>query len=143
MRWEHTVEIDAPAETVWQLTTEVTGWPEFTPTMTSVERLDAGPLRVGSRARIKQPGQSAAIWTVTSLDGDRRCFTWQTRRLGLIMAGSHLVQERGQGCRNTLGIELTGRGAGLFWLLFGRLMRRSIATENAGFRTRAQANLRG
>jgi hypothetical protein len=143
MRWENTVEIDTPAETVWQLTVEVTGWPEFTPTMTSVQRLEAGPLRVGSRARIKQPGQSAAVWTVTALDGSRRFFAWQTRRLGLTMLGSHLVQERGQGCRNTLGIEITGRGAGLFWFLFGALLRRSLVTENAGFQTRAQTSVRG
>jgi hypothetical protein len=143
MRWENTVEIDAPAETVWQLTLAVTGWPDFTPTMTSVERLDAGPLRVGSQARIKQPGQSKAVWTVTRLDPARRFFAWQTRRIGLTMLGSHLVEDRGQGCRNTLGIELTGRGAGLFWFLFGALIRRSLVTENASFRARAQSSVRG
>lgn len=143
MRWENTVEIDAPAETVWRLTLEVTGWPDVTPTMTSVQRLDAGPLRVGSQARIKQPGQSAAVWTVTSLDPARRFFAWQTRRPGLTMLGSHLVQERGTGCRNTLGLELTGRAAGLFWFLFGALMRRALVTENASFRARAEASLRG
>jgi len=36
--------------------------------MTSVERLDDGPITLGSRARVKQPGQRPAVWTVTELE---------------------------------------------------------------------------
>ncbi|MEV4416508.1 SRPBCC family protein [Catellatospora sp. NPDC049609] len=137
MRWENTIVIDAPVDVVWALTLDVERWPETTPTMTRVTRLDDGPLRVGSRARIKQPMQAEAVWTVTRLL-DGREFAWQTTLMGLTMTGSHVLAAAGDGCRNTLAIEVTGRGAGLFWMLFGGLLRRAITTENLGFRAAAE-----
>ena len=138
MRYIDTVMIDAPVDTVWDLTIDVVHWPDITPTVTRVQRLDEGPMRVGSQARIKQPGQAEAVWTVTRLE-NRREFTWQTKRLGLTMTGSHHLEAVGTGTRNTLTLDVEGRGAGVFSRLFGRLMRNSIATENAGFRTAASA----
>ncbi|MEU8077814.1 SRPBCC family protein [Catellatospora citrea] len=137
MRWEDALVIDAPADVVWALTADVEQWPAATPTMTRVIRLDEGPLRVGSQARIKQPGQAEAVWTVTAFD-EGRGFTWQTDRMGLTVIGSHQVEPVGEGCRNTLGIEVRGRGAGLFWALLGSLLRRAVRTENRGFRDAAQ-----
>ena len=138
MRWEDTVTIDAPADVVWDLTLDVTHWPEITPTMTRIERLDDGPMRVGSSARVKQPRQTAAVWTVTRLEEGRE-FTWQTRRMGMTMTGSHLLEPLGDHCRNTLTLDVEGPGSVLFGRLFGRVLRSSIATENAGFRARAQS----
>ncbi|MDI1462575.1 SRPBCC family protein [Catellatospora sp. KI3] len=142
MRWENALVIDAPVEAVWALTLDVERWPDTTPTVTRVVRLDDGPLRVGSRARIKQPAQSEAVWTVTRLT-EHREFTWQTRRLGLTMTGSHLLEPVGDGCRNTLSVEVAGLAAGVFGLLFGALIRRSITLENAGFRQAATSVEKG
>jgi len=137
MRFTSIVTIEAPVEVVWRLTADVEGWPAITPTMTRVARLDAGPLRVGSRARVKQPRQPEAVWTVTQLD-DGRLFSWQTTRMGVTMVGSHLLEEAGDSCRNTLTLDLAGPGSGLFGRLFGRVISTTIETENAGFRARAQ-----
>ena len=52
MLWEHTAVIDAPIEQVWRLTTEVTEWPTFMPTVQRARRLDEGPFQVGSSARL-------------------------------------------------------------------------------------------
>ena len=49
------IDIDAPADRVWGVLSDARAWPTWTPSVTSVEVLDDGPLRVGSRARIKQP----------------------------------------------------------------------------------------
>jgi hypothetical protein len=106
-----------------------------------VERLDGGPLRVGSTARIKQPRQTAAVWTVTVLDPGRE-FTWQAIRTGLTLVGSHVLDEADGGCRNTLTIDATGPAARPFGWLFGRFVQRSLRAENAGFRTKAEGSAR-
>jgi carbon monoxide dehydrogenase subunit G len=136
MRYEVTTLIAAPVELIWRLTTDIDGWPSFMPTVQRLERLDDGPIRVGSTARLKQPGQTATVWTVTRLDRMRE-FTWETRRMGLRLTGRHLLEPAGDGTRNTLVLETAGPAAGVFSALFGALMRKSIHQEAAAFARRA------
>jgi uncharacterized membrane protein len=137
MHIEHELHIDAPVAAVWGLTVDVESWPAITPTITTVRRLDHGPLAVGSRARIKQPGQPAATWTVTELEPGAR-FAWATTNLGMRMVGAHRLTATATGCVNTLSVDITGRTARLFgWLLRGRI-RDAIATENEGFKRVAE-----
>jgi uncharacterized membrane protein len=137
MRWTDSVLIDAPVALVWQLTTDVEAWPATTPTVTSVKRLDEGPLRVGSRARIKQPGQPAAVWTVTEFEPDTG-FSWRAVRPGLVLTGTHRVAAEPSGCRNTVDLEVTGPLSRPLGLLLGGVFRKVIRTENAGFKAAAE-----
>jgi len=133
---EHSTVISAPPSVVWRLTTDVERWPSFMPTVQAVERLEPGPLRVGSSARVKQPGQTAAVWTVSTIAPETE-FTWETRRMGLRMIGKHLLTPAGDGTRNTLAVEVTGRGAGVFAALFGGMIARVIQRENDAFQQAA------
>ena len=132
MYFEETTLIDAPVDLIWRLTTDLADWPSFIPTVQRVERLDTGPLRVGSTARLKQPGQTAAVWTVTALEPERD-FTWQTHHLGLRMTGRHLMEPTDTGTRNTLVLDAAGPLAGVF----GPLMRSAIRREGAAFARQA------
>jgi uncharacterized membrane protein len=142
MRWTHSTHIDAPVDVVWRLTTDVEAWPATTPTIRSVRRLDDGPLRIGSRAAVKQPGQAEAVWTVSTLDPGRE-FSWQSPRRGLMMTGTHTVTADGPGCRNTVALDVTGPLSGPFGLLLGPLFRRVLRTENAGFKAAAERQVSG
>jgi len=130
--------IDAPVERVWALTEDVERWPTLTPTIRSVERLETGPFGLGSTARIVQPRQRPAVWTVTRFDRPTR-FEWRTTVFGITMTGGHELEDLGESCRNTLTLDVSGRGSGLFMRLFGRVMRAAIATENRGFKQHAEA----
>jgi uncharacterized membrane protein len=141
MRIEHEVFIEAPVDTVWRLTTDLEAWPDMSKTMTSVRRVDDGPLAVGSSARVKQPGQRETVWTVTVVEPPTR-FVWTARALGVEMVASHDLAAEGAGCRNRLSIDLAGRGGRVLGALVGRQIRRSLATENEGFKRHAERERR-
>lgn len=141
-RIEDSIEIDAQIDAVWGLTVEVEKLPELTPTMSSVERLDDGPMAVGSQARIEQPGQRARVWTVTELDRPN-CFEWTTRALGMDMAGVHELSTREGRTTNTLAIELGGALAPILGPLVRAPIGRALATENEGFKEAAERSTTG
>lgn len=138
MRLQHELLIQAPVERVWALTVDVERWPDATPTMTEVTRLNDGPFGVGSQARIKQPAQSARVWTVTRFE-EPSCFEWETTFGPLRMRGGHHLSAEGDGCRNRLTLDVEGFGSRVFGLLAGRSLRKAIATENEGFKAVAEA----
>jgi hypothetical protein len=134
-----TAEADvlAPIERVWSLTEDIEAWPAVTPTMTSVERLDDGPLRAGSRARVVQPRQRPAVWRVRTVEPPRG-FLWEATTSGMrLVAGHHLTEVDG-GTRNLLVLDVLGAGGPVLGRLAGPLMRRALVTENDGFRRAAE-----
>ncbi|WP_433045828.1 SRPBCC family protein [Dactylosporangium sp. CS-033363] len=133
---EHSTLVDAAPAVVWRLTTDVERWPTFMPTVQAVTPLDPPPSQVGGSARVKQPGQSAAVWTVTRFEPMTE-FTWETRRMGMRMVGRHRLAPEAGGTRNTLSIEVHGAGAGLFAVLFGGLIARVLRQENEAFQRAA------
>jgi uncharacterized membrane protein len=137
MELQNEITIDAPVEVVWRLTEDIEAWPSLTPTVTSVHRLDEGPLRVGSSARIKQPGQRPTIWTVTRFEPGV-AFEWEAMVYGVHSVGRHLLAAEGPGCCNTLQISMTGRGSKLLGRVLGRRIAKTIATENEGFKRAAE-----
>ena len=137
MRLDHSIDIAAPIERLWALTLDVEGWPDETPTMTSIERLEPGPLTVGSRVRIKQPAQRRRVWTVTSIEPQSR-FAWTTRALGTQMTATHSLGANATGATNTLSVELTGPLAPIVGALVRRPIRKAMKIENEGFRRAAE-----
>ncbi len=134
---EHTIEISAPVDRVWAMTLDVESWPEFSPTMTTIERLETGPIAVGSTARVKQPGQGAKIWTVSALD-EERTFAWQTKFMGTTMTGGHHLAPTTTGTQQRLTIDIDGPLASVVGALLGRPLRKAIAAENKGFAAAAE-----
>ena len=135
---EDSQEIEASTQRVWAVTVDIERWPDLLPTVTSVERLDEGPLRVGSRARLKQPAQRPTVWTVTRLDAPA-AFEWEAVVFGVPTRAAHRIEPLGPNrCRNTLALELTGRWAGIVGRLVGRRMRSVLRTEQERFSAAAQ-----
>ena len=134
----NTVDVAAPIERVWSLTEDIEKWPAITPTITSIVRLDSGPLKVGSTARVKQPRQRARVWTVTRFDPNET-FAWQSRILGMPVVGTHSMAARGNGSTaNTLSLEISGVMSRLMGRILASTLRQALATENAGFKQHAE-----
>lgn len=136
MRVKNIIHINAPIGRVWDLTMDVEAWPDITPTMTAVELIDT-PLRVGSDARIKQPGQRERTWTVSELE-PHRSFAWSTNLLGLSMTGTHHLEAAGDGTLNTLMVDVEGPLSLVVGPLMKRPLAKAIEAENKGFRDAAE-----
>jgi uncharacterized protein YndB with AHSA1/START domain len=135
-----TVDIDAPPEKVFAVLCDVERWPEWTSTMTSVQRLESGSFAVGSTARVRQPRLRPAVWQVTDLE-DKRSFTWSTRSPGLRMTADHSIEPWGAGSRVALTFELSGFIAPLISRLYGALIARYISIESQGLKKRSESSV--
>jgi len=52
MRFESSIEIDAPAEKVWALIDKLEEWPQWMPSIKKIERVSQEPLAVGSQLSV-------------------------------------------------------------------------------------------
>lgn len=126
--FETTRHIDSPTKPVWDVLFDVSRWPEWTPTIDSVERLDDGPFQIGSRARIRQPKLPRAEWEVTEVE-DGRSFTWVAKGPGMKTIARHEVVPDGTGSKVTLSIEQTGPMGAVAATMWRRLTQRYIELE--------------
>jgi uncharacterized membrane protein len=133
-----TVDINASAERVWGILSDVERWPEWTASMTRVELLDGHELAVGSRARIKQPGFPPLIWRVTQLQPGRS-FSWIAKSAGMTTIGAHDLRQRDDAAVDvTVSIEQTGLFSRVVGLLFGGRTRRYLDIEANGLKRRSE-----
>jgi uncharacterized membrane protein len=132
------VDINTPPDRVWAVIRDVESWPEWTPTVKKIRRLDKGSLAVGSRAIIWQPKLLPAKWRVTELDDSRKLFTWETRGPGMRLQARHWVEGAGNTSRATLSIQFSGLLGPLFARLTRNLNDRYLALEAKGLRERSE-----
>jgi uncharacterized protein YndB with AHSA1/START domain len=139
--FETSIEIAAPPARVWEIISDVERWHEWTASITAIERLDSGPLRMGSRALVRQPKLPRNRFEVTALEAGRG-FSWMSTSPGLRGVGHHWLEATDRGCRVTLGVDFHGLLAWPIALLYGSLTRRYIEMEAEGLKRRSEAGLR-
>ena len=133
--FRHVVEIrDTPAR-VWSVLLDVERWPEWTSSVSKIQRMEIGPLTLGSRTRIWQPKLMPAVWQITSLDEQRRIFAWTTHTLGIKIVARHQVEAVGTRSRVTLSLTYTG--------VVGAVLARAYRDLNWEYLTREGNGLRG
>lgn len=140
MRYETAVTIDASPQTIWTVLVDIESWPDMTPSIKRVERLDDGPLAVGSRARVHQPRLPAAIWTVTELEPPTS-FIWEARTPGATTVAGHIITASNPNGPATVRFTLdqTGPLAPLLSLFTGRLSRSYVDLEARGLKTQTES----
>jgi hypothetical protein len=132
-----TIDIEAPPAVVWPVMADGERWPEWTASVTSVRRLDKGPLRIGSRALIRQPRFPPAVWTVTTLEPGRR-FVWKSGLPGMWVYGDHSVEATPTGTRATLKLSYDGVLARLMGRLTRGITNRYLDMEANGLKRRSE-----
>ncbi|MFE5758589.1 SRPBCC family protein [Streptomyces massasporeus] len=90
IRYESDILIKAPLRTIWKLQTDVESWPSWQPPVTSMERLDHGPLREGSQFRWTTPAPATPTTPETTLEitstvqrlRNQDCILWKGPAIG-------------------------------------------------------------
>lgn len=130
---EQTILIEASPDLVCRVTIDVERWPEWTPTVTRVIRIDEGAFGVGSGARIKQPGMRECLWRVTEMR-EGIGFTWETRVHGMTMVATHEISAHSDGAKNMLRLTVKGLVASLLWPMIRGKLQQTLARENEGLK---------
>jgi uncharacterized membrane protein len=126
--FETSRHIAAPTGPVWEVLFDVARWPEWTPTVDSVDRVDDGPFGIGSRTTVRQPSLPQATWVVTEVV-DGRSFTWEAKGPGLRTIARHDVAPDDTGCTVRLSIEQAGPMGAVAARVWRRLTQRYIELE--------------
>ncbi|GIJ76841.1 Polyketide cyclase / dehydrase and lipid transport [Micromonospora phaseoli] len=113
-------------------------WAELLPTVNEVRRVDGpGPITVGSRFLVRQPGLAAATYQVTDWRPEAG-FTWAARTAGVRTTATHVLHPEGDTTRLQLRIDWDGPGSRLVRVLFARRTRRLLEQEAATFASLAE-----
>jgi uncharacterized protein YndB with AHSA1/START domain len=137
MRYGHEETVHAPTERVWNLLTDVEGWPAWTESMRQIQRLDNGPFAVGSRSRVVQPTGRPMQWTVTEVEPLRN-FTCTAGQPGMSFAAAHRIQDQGSPVRTTLDFVVSGPLGWFAALIAGSRIRRYLEMESSGLKRAAE-----
>ena len=140
MEQSTTVDIAAPPERVWEVLADVERWSEWSETVIWVRRLDEGPLRSGSRARINQPKIPETEYVVTELEPGQS-FTWVATGPGVTTTARHTVEALpGGGSRVRLAVEQGGLVGSVMGRFYRGLTDRYLATEAVGLKARCEGD---
>lgn len=91
--WTTSRRIDAHADIVWRILTDLDAWPVWGPTVSAAE--SDGPLRLGARGRVWTPVGVPLPFEITDF---RSGHSWAWKVAG-IPATHHGVDPAGSGCR--------------------------------------------
>jgi uncharacterized membrane protein len=139
MRFEKSIEIDAPQQRVWDVLTAIEAWPERIETVDTVALLTQGPITKGSRVRLKQPKLGEGTWDVTVWDAPSY-FEWTQKTTGMTSVAGHQVEAVGDGrARLTLTLDMHGLLIPIVNLFYKDLTNRYLTLETEGMKRAAES----
>ena len=142
LTYTSSTSIDAPAEAIWLVLSDVVRWPKWLPTVSQVEPLDGNSLRLGARFVVHQPKLRPATWTVTEIAEPGR-FVWVARSPGLHMVADHTVtQDSPVASRVVLRFSFGGLLGGIIGRMFGSVTQSYLAQEGASLKERVESSRR-
>jgi uncharacterized membrane protein len=139
MRFEKSIDINAPQQRVWDVLSDLEAWPRRIDTVEALELLTPAPLTVGSRARLKQPKLPEGVWDVTVWDAPSY-FEWTQKTGGVTSVAGHRVEALGEGrTRLTLALDMRGFLIPVIALFYKGLTNGYMTREAEGMKRAAES----
>ena len=138
MRFEKTIEIDAPQQRVWDVLSDLEAWPTRIETVDVVELLTPAPIAKGSRVRLKQPKLPEGTWDIAVWDAPSY-FEWTQKNGGVTTVAGHRVEAMGEGrARLTLTLDMRGLLIPVLGRFYKGLTNRYMNLEAEGMKRAAE-----
>ncbi|HEX5040695.1 MAG TPA: SRPBCC family protein [Candidatus Limnocylindria bacterium] len=139
MRFETSIEIDAPQQRVWEVVSDLEAWPQRIETVDTVELLTPAPITTGSRVRLKQPKLPKGTWDITVWDAPSY-FEWVQKAGGITSKAGHRVDILGPDrARLTLTLDMRGFLMRIMGLFYKDLTNRYMNLEAEGMKRAAES----
>ena len=139
MRFEKSIDIDAPQQRVWDVLADLDAWPERIETVESVELLTPAPITKGSRVRLEQPKLPEGTWDITVWDAPSY-FEWTQRMTGATSVAGHRVAALGEGrSRLTLTLDMRAFLISIIGRFYKDLTNRYMDLEAEGMKRAAES----
>ena len=110
MRFESTIDIDAPPEKVWMLIDKLEQWPQWMPPIKKIERVSKGPLTAGSQLSVtaKVSGLTVKLLMTIIKFVPERTVVMQGKALGTSLTRFYNLEPLNYKTRATIGGEVSG-----------------------------------
>jgi len=139
MRFEKSIDIEAPQQRVWDVVSDVEAWPQRVDTVESVQLLTPAPLTKGSRVRLRQPKLPEGNWDVTVWDPPG-FFEWVQKSSGVTITAGHRVEPVGGGrARLILTLEMGGLIGAVTGRFYKGLTNSYMTREAEGMKRAAES----
>ena len=139
MRFEKSIDINAPQQRVWEVLSAIEAWPARIETVDSVELLTPAPITKGSRLRLRQPKLPEGTWDITVWDAPKY-FEWVQKAPGATISAGHRVEALGDGrARLTLTIDMRGLLVPITGRFYKDLTNRYMNLEAEGMKRAAES----
>lgn len=115
MKFESSVEINAPVEKVWTLVDHLEEWPQWMPSIKKIERVSKGPLTVGSQLSVTARVSRLTVKLLMTISEfvPERAVVMEGKALGTKLTRFYTLEPANGKTRVTIGGEVSGL---LAWL---------------------------
>ena len=139
MRFEKSIDIDAPQQRVWDVLSALDAWPQRIETVDIVELLTPPPITKGSRVRLKQPKLPEGTWDIAVWDAPSY-FEFRQKSGGVTTVAGHRVEALETGrSRLTLTLDMRGLLVPVVALFYKDLTNRYMTVEAQGMKRAAES----
>jgi carbon monoxide dehydrogenase subunit G len=115
MRFESSIDINAPAEKVWALVDKLEEWPQWMPSIKKIEKVSKGPLTVDSQLAVtaKVSGLTVKLLMTITEFVPERTVVMQGKALGTSLTRFYALEPVNSKTKVTIGGDVSGA---LAWL---------------------------
>jgi uncharacterized membrane protein len=139
MRFEQSIDIDAPQQRVWEVLGDLEAWPQRIETVDAVELLTPAPVGAGSRVRLRQPKLPEGTWEITVWDAPSY-FEFRQKSGGVTNVAGHRVEALEEGrSRLTLTLDMRGLLVPVVARFYRDLTNRYMTVEAQGMKRAAES----